>query len=303
MLELTIPGSKTSFKERNLRAIITLPNDVFSDNNNVLVIDNARIMAKVMLAGAQSMPTAKIAIYGLNKAVMDKLTVYTWNINKYTNARIQLEADGDVIFYGMFQDAYADYQNMPDVPFIISASYGILSNLKPVDSLSFSGTVPIKTIAQSIVNLMEEKPILLCNKNVDKTLKDASFPGTPLAMLWKLQRDSRVNVVLEYGAVIITNMGDWRDNQSLGIPLVSSETGMVGAPIRKNQTLWQIRVLYHPSYVPLGLIRVQSKLIPNGGDFYAQIYSMAITVESQVPNGQWFIDMQVWQVDYVPKYS
>lgn len=303
MTELTIPGAKTSFKERNLRAIITLPNDVFVDDKNVLIIDNARITTRIMLAGAQSMPTAKIAIYGLNKSVMDKLTVYTWNINKYTNAKIQLEADGNVVFYGMFQEAYADYQNMPDVPFVISASYGILSNLKPVDSLSFNGEVPVRTLAQSIVNMMEEKPVLLCNNNVNKTLKDATFPGTPLAMLWKLQKDSRVNIVLEYGSVIITNMGDWRDNQSLGIPLVSSETGMVGAPIRKNQTLWQIRVLYHPSYVSLGLIRVQSKLIPNGGDFYAQIYSMAIDMESQTPNGRWFIDMQVWQVDYVPKYS
>lgn len=299
MTELIIPGSKSSFKQRNLRAIITLPNDVFADNNNVIIIDNAKIIAQIMMAGAQSMPTAKIAIYGLNKAVMDKLTVYTWNVNKYTNARIELQSDGNVVFYGMFQDAYADYQNMPDVPFIISASYGILSNLKPVDSLSFSGAVKVKTIAQSIINLMEEKPNLLCNSDVDKELTDASFPGTPLAMLWKLQRDSRVNIVLEYGNVIVTNMGSWRENQDLGIPLVTSETGMIGSPVRKNQTLWQLRVLYHPSYVPLGLVRVQSKLIPNGGDFYAQIYSMSMSLESQTPNGKWFIDMQVWQVNYV----
>lgn len=303
-----------SFSERNLKVVITLPNDVFINNSNVISIDNAKIKASILLAGAASLPIANISIYGLPKDTMDKLTVYQWNVNKYTNAQVTLYANNNVVFNGTFQDAFADYSNMPDVPFNIHATFMINNSLKNVSAISFNGPKKVIDIAQAIVKLMDNPPILIdCISLKDSNgafistpiLNDVCLTGSPLTMLWRLQKMANINATLwasndaDKGDIILTYIGESRSD-IIDIPLVTSETGLVGSPIRKNQVLWSLRVLYHPSYVPHGIIRIQSKLVPNGGDFYATIQNMTYSLESQTPNGQWFIDMDVWlKKDYV----
>jgi len=304
-----------SFKNRDIKVIITLPDNinnspnVFFNDSNVITIQNARVTAHVLLAGSASLPVTKVMIYGLDKSVMDKLTVYQWNLNKYTNAKIELYANDNLVCIGTFQDAYADYNSMPNVPFIITASYGVLDNLKNVTGISFGKAIKVTDIAQSICNLMDDKPTVINGlATIDNkgnpipipTVTDAVFSGSPIAMLWKLKTSANMDVTLDASnnEVLLTYKGDCAYFAvHKEIPLVTSETGLIGSPLRKSQILWTIKVLYSPVYKPHGLIRIQSKLVPNGGDFYATIQNMVISLDSQTPNGQWFIEMDVWLKD------
>lgn len=297
----------SSFVEKNIKVVITFPSDVFINNSNVLVIQNAKVKCNIVMAGAASLPIGRFVIWGLSKSVIDKLTVYQWNYSQYTNALIEVYANDSLVYSGTFLDAYADYSKMPDVPFIISATYSILDNLKNVPAISFGTAVKVTDMAQSICNLMDSKPKVTNGlRKIDDnkqeipipTLTDAVFWGSPLTMLWKLRTDANINISLRPREkdVLLTYIGDYDSNQ-IDVPLITSETGLVGSPIRKTQTIWSLRVLYHPVYTPEGLVRIQSKLVPNSGDFYAVIYSMIFNLESQTPNGQWFIDMDVWLTD------
>ena len=296
----------SSFSERNLKAVITLPNSVFINDSNVVVIQNAKMSASIIMAGSASLPIGNFVIYGLSKDIMDKLTVYQWNFAQYTNAVIELYANDNLVYSGTFLESYADYSNMPNVPFIIRAVYGITANLQNVNALSFGKAVKVTDIATSICNLMDEKITVIngLKKHDDKgnaipipTLTDATFWGSPLTMLWKLRTDANINISIWNGEAVLTYIGDYNPNY-VDIPLVNSETGLVGSPVRKTQTIWALKVLYHPAFKPEGLIRIQSKLVPNAGNFYATIYNMTFSLDSQTPNGQWFIDMEVWMADY-----
>ena len=289
-------AGKPSFRSRDLTAIITLPTDVFVDNSNSVTISGAKIRADINIPGMESMPYARIEIYGLDKSITDKITTYSWNINKYTNSSIQLFTGETLIFYGVFINAFSDYEDMPNVPFVIDAYYQLGAMLSPVPGLSFSGPVPIVTLAKSIANLMGRDAVEnnLRSENKNRTLTDAAFSGTPLAMLWKLQKDANIDIIMESETISLCEKDSWRTDEFKSMPLVSSETGLVGVPVRETAVQWRLTVLYHPSYRSRGLINLRSKLIPGAENINIMIISMRHILESQTPGGAWFTEIVGW---------
>ena len=292
---ITYSGS-SSFIRRDLTAVIYMPRSAFADDTNVVVIEDARIKAEVRLPGAATTPNATIEIYGMNKMLMNKLTMYKWQWNELTNASIELYANQNIVFCGHIRFATAIYENMPDVPFVIEAMFGMSWNLSPAQTLSFNGPVQAETIARSISNLMvtdkTNQKVTVINNGVNNLIVDGVYPGSPLAKLWKLQKDANIDIVIMYDdplntTISLCNQGDWRYIESGGYPVITANTGLIGVPVRQNAVWWKFNSLYNPGIKPRGKVNLQSTIVPYAENVNLTVVSMTHYLESQNPGGMW----------------
>lgn len=279
-----------SFVQRKLDVVFTLASGTFNGNEyDQVVIKDMRVRCVVDYPGSESMGSATIQIYGMSKALMDRLTVYPMSANAITKSHVTIKAgttenDMSVIFDGQIFKAYADYSSAPDVSFNVDAIVALVANLKPVDALSFEGSVKVETIAEKIAEQLGAK---LINESVDGFLTDASFRGTATEKLWKLRKSANIDVYYQYQSdypvLRICKKGYPINSQY--VPIIAPETGLVGWPMPDGAGFCYIDVLFNPSIAHGGEIDVKSDYPNADGTWY--VLSMVHKLESQLPGGAW----------------
>lgn len=279
-----------SFVQRKLDIVFTLASGVFngSDNDQV-VIKDMRARCIIDYPGSESMGSASIQIYGMSKALMDRLTVYPMSNNSITRSHVTIKAgtndnDMSVVYDGQIFKAYADYSSAPDVAFNVESIVALVANLKPVDALSFEGTVKVETIAKSIANQLGAE---LINEGVDAYLTDASFRGTASEKLWKLRKAANVDVYYQYNSTspVLRLCRKGFPVNSEYITVIAPETGLIGWPMPDGAGFCYIDSLYNPSIAHGGEIDVKSDYPNADGKWY--VLSMVHRLESQLPGGSW----------------
>ena len=189
---------------------------------------------------------------------------------------------------------------MPDVPFVIEAMFGMSWNLTPEQTLSFNGSVQVETIAKSISNFLitdkENQKVTVYNNGVDKVIVDGVYPGSPLAKLWKLQKDANIDIIIMYDdplntSISLCNQGDWRSSEGGGYPVITANTGLIGVPVRQNAVWWKFNCLYNPQIRPRGKVNLRSTIVPYADNVNLTVVSMTHHLESQTPGGMWFTEV------------
>ena len=261
-------------------------NPTFSGTDaNRVTVSGLRVSAQVNSAGAP-LSQATIKIFGLTESLMNQLTQIGMTAPQAQARKISVTVQaGDAaaglgtVFTGTLYQAWADYQNMPDVVFHILATGGRIDLMKPVPPLSYKGSADIVTIIQNIAGVLG---YAFENHGVEGVkLSNPYYPGTAMEQALSAADDAGVNLIVEGRVLILTPKGQPRNG---AVPLISAETGMIGYPSRTGNGVL-VRTLYNPSIKFGGKIKVRSDIPSANGEWVTT--TLDHHLESETPGGAW----------------
>jgi len=186
-----------------------------------------------------------------------------------------------IVYQGQIYTAHGDFSGAPEVVFNIIALAAAVEAVKPVGARSYPGSVDaavmMKNIADSIPLGFEN------SRNLSVMLSNQYLPGTALQQIKDVAKAANINYSIEYGKLVISPKDSYRE---LGAPIeISAATGMVGYPSFASQGI-SVTTLFNPDLVMERKIEIKSTLTPANGVWVT--YSVAHSLESETPDGQWF---------------
>ena len=286
-----------SFVQRLIRFDIELKDGTYTDQgkNNVVTIQNVRANVVIDFPGGATVNNAQAMIWGLDKKLMDKLTVYPPIANSLSGNKITISvgdistrnqnvtAKTGIVYSGDIFRAYADYSNAPDVPFVIETTVNMAGAINPAKPISKDGSIDVVAIVTDVADYLSafvedhgvgEKGVRLYNPY---------YSGTPMQMLQKIQQDANVDIYYRPPTIHLCLKG--QPITTAAPFLITANTGLIGYPAVDINGMVLINVLYNPSLFHGARVDLQTNYPNCNGTFY--IVSMSVVLESQTPNGQW----------------
>lgn len=286
-----------AFAKRKISLQFMLGQGDFGESgSDTVTLDGLRCSANIVYGGSIS-ARAELQIYGMKLDVMRQLTVLqTFFWNNYRNNTVTVLA-GDKpdamsqCFSGDIFEAWVEAKSPPDVSFYVSAITQNHSLKKAVPAISFKGNVDAGTVAEIIAQQME---YTLENSGVNAQLNNPYFPGSVQNQLDALCRAAGCQYYLDENRRILAI---WPLNGNRVIPpvTVSAKTGLVGYPSFTQGGI-RFTTLYNPLLTFGAPIIMQSQLAPANGRW--AVYQLAHRIESNVPGGQWYSDVECTYMDH-----
>jgi hypothetical protein len=276
-----------SFTRRRIDLTFKLGTGSFGeDGTDTLTLTGLRCSADINATGI-SMSTLDLNVFGMTLDQMNKLTIL--NTLFYTDLRfnnVQVSAGSDdqmsVIFEGNIIEAWADFSNIPDVSFHVTANCGALDALKPVQPTSYKGAVNITTMLENIAATMTP-PRKFNSNGVSVTLHDVYLPGTLGDQIKKLCSMAAIDYYDDGTTLsVYSNSGS---AENFGLVEISPETGMVGYPAFAQNAIY-VKSLFNPLIVFGTLAKVTSSLPVASKTL--RVNAVSHTLSSESPNGPWY---------------
>lgn len=278
-----------SFKKKLLTAEFSLAKGKFSGKGNAASLSGLRMSATIDVSGGISSGNMALSIYGLPLSMMNQMSTVGTQLEKMDQNKIKLLAGEEggtqsLIFSGLIHNAYVDAEGMPQVCFRISAvPGGGYWAVAPADPVSKPGPQKVKPILEQLASQMG---LTLEAKDIDVTLMNPYYGGSPWGQVQKIARHANLDIVAERGKLVVTKKGKKREG---GPVEVSARTGMVGYPAFREATVI-VTKLFDPSITCLSEIEIKSDLTPACGKW--RVNHIIYELESQVPHGRWFQIME-----------
>lgn len=289
----------TSFTAKRLRVTMILAgsNAVFpGTDSNTLTLENMRVSASVQ-AVVRLATQAEIRIYGMQQKDMNAMSVIWANPPVVLNHLVILEAnntgreDGWVqVFKGTVTEAQPDYRAAPDVSFSILAQTGYSVQINPVPPTSYPFEVDIGVAAGDIIERMGP-PWTYVDGGADGVLTNPYFSGTLWDQLAQACAAANADFYIQGDEILIVPFGKPRDTSPAVV--LSAETGLIGYPMFERSGL-MVSALFDPVFSCGVPIEIQSQVPSASGRWFP--YSIAHALESRVPRGRWFSQLQCLRV-------
>jgi len=291
--------SNSTFVQRQITLTIQLGEGSFGDSGfNTVTLTGLRISAAIDKSGMPGFNMAEIRIFGLDLNLMNQLCTLGKPIVRDRNNTITVMA-GDataglsLAYSGIITEAWADFNGAPEVVFNIKSVFGKLDATKPVPAISYSGPTDtghiLSTIALSLGYGFE-------SNGVSVLLNNPYYPGTAREQAYAIGKDAGIYVYFDDVKKVLST---WPLNGFRGgsIPLISPQTGMIGYPSYAGTDVI-VRTLYNPNIVFGGQFQVQSSLNIANATWIAN--KVVHNLESEMPNGQWFTQIQGYKLGNEP---
>lgn len=304
-----------AFVQRLLSASFTLGEGNFGDagQSDTVDVSGLRMRARIDNAGGAGQTTLDLEVYGMSLSVMNTLSTLGFVPTTVRKNTVIVKA-GDsnglaTVFDGTIYDAYVDLSAQPDVAFRVRATAAFIDGLAPAPPTSYQGAVDVALVLESIAGQLDAP---FENNNVSVILTNPYFEGS-----LRVQAQKAVDAA----GIAWNNLNDrklaiWMPGQARGsfAPLVSSDTGLVGYPSYTSIGI-ALRTVFNPSISFGGKIDVQvSQLFVNqpqvnsqgqltgfakiGGSGIWAVTHLNHDLESLVPHGNWFSDIEAAPVGY-----
>ena len=280
----------SSFQRRRLRVTFQLATGTFAREGNpdTVTLEDFRTKVEIHAPGGPSYAQCKVRIYGIDKAVMDRLTFINYQNLDYMRNVLRVEATDSnglysTIFIGEITQSFPEYAGAPDVPFVAEARSGLVASLAPARAASYPGAQKVSVMMEQ---LAKELNLTLENNGVESTLTDQYLGGTALQKVQSIAVAARIQYWLqpEQGVLAIAPMGSPR----VGPPVVYNiDSGLVGWPTRLHNGI-AYTALFIPSIFHGGRIKMESSVPACNGDWY--VISMSHRLDAMTPGGAWFTD-------------
>ena len=284
--------------KRKLRVTITLATisgqaQTFDNSGGAdsVIIENLRMTASVMYAGATSMGTLDLTIYGLSLSTINKLSTMGLRLNQLPKNKIVLEAgedpdgsgafqNGSTVYTGYTLSALADFNASPETAFHISAQTMAPQSVETATASSFPGSAEIATIMSGIATKLSLK---FENSGVTGSLSNVYLSGSYKDQAQQCVSDAGINWNAGEGGVLAI----WPKFGSRGgqVPVISPQTGMVGYPTWSALGI-DVRTLYNGSVGFGGKVHVDTSVSKASGDY--TVYGLAHELDCEMPDGRWF---------------
>lgn len=283
-----------TFARRKIDITFQLGKGSFGESGaDTVKVSGLRCSASITMGTGHVSGELNLRIWGLSLDIMNQLTVLKQdllnNMSKAANY-VTVEAGDDlsgmsIAFYGGISEAYADFSGTPDTSFVLVAYAGLLSSLKPVQPVSYKGSVDAALIMQDIATSMDRT---LENGGVSVQLRDVYLPGTAKDQMDSVKRAGNFNAILDPQQPILAI---WPLNTVRGglIPLINKDTGLVGYPTYAQNGI-SLTTLYLPTLAVGGAIKLETQLTPAAGQWAT--YLVSHDLEAEVPGGKWFTHIE-----------
>lgn len=234
---------------------------------------------------------AEIQVWGMSLDLMNKLTILTklrfeeQSLNTVVVSAGDEQSGVSVCFGGIVREAWVDGREPPDLMFHVSADSALYETLRPIPPTSYKGSVDAALVLSGLASQLGYG---FENSGVTAQLDNPYFPGSLKGQLIAVCQAAHCDYLLDDASRILAvwPKGAARDGVEA---LISKDTGLVAYPAFTQSGL-RFTTLYNPSLEFGRKVRVESALKPANGSW--RVASMAHRLESGIPGGMWFSDVE-----------
>ncbi len=192
------------------------------------------------------------------------------------------------VFSGNIRLSWADFSNPPDVSLVIDASVMIKAALTPALPVSWKGSVSVVTIMQTFA---AAGGWAFSNQGVNVMLQNPAFNGSLQDQMESCAQQAGISyTVNQNGVLVIYPKGNPPAPANQVMPIISPQAGMVGYPMFTQGGV-NVRSIFLPGVHSGSSFAIQGSQFPEANRVW-HAHTVAHTLESQVPNGAWFTDLQ-----------
>lgn len=296
---------------------------------NVLQLSGLRMSASIKGTAFPAFPEATLRIWGMAQADMNALCIVAVQGGKpeYTFNTVLIEANAGngwvAVFAGQVVNAGPNYDNIPDVPFIVQAITGGFDLLNPAQPTTYPGVADAATI---ISNIAQKMGVAFHNDGVSVPLVGSYYTGTLSDQLRQVAADANIDVAWEgpggslsdatnagntsTGLLTIAPKGIARSIQAV---VLSPKTGLVKYPKVLGNGYLQVRALFDPGYRTLGPVTIKDSEVVIDPNLPKTLNSVANgswiigplmnSIDTLRPGGEWFTDMLLYPPGQIPGES
>jgi hypothetical protein len=268
-----------TYKKRTLKFEFTLKEGAFDESgNNILTIGDIKAEVEIGAYGGITGTTLEARVYGLSIENMALLSYKGIQLNGAKQNMMKVWADDRPVFFGSITNCFADFNQMPDAPLIISAFSTGFDQSVVAAPFSQSGVVNVADIITAIAGSINYTVV---NNGVKEQLENPYFEGNPISQIQQCAHAAGVEIDFRLGAVYIWPQGGSVDDT---IPLISPEHGLIGYPVFSNYGI-NFQCQYSDLILRGRKVQLETSL-PNGSGVYT-IQSAIHHLSSWVEGGPW----------------
>lgn len=271
-----------SYVQRDITVEFTLSDGRTFDNGrgNILTIPGAKCFATVTVYGGTAGTQITLYVWGLSPAHMADLSYRgVWRPAQSTANKMRVKADGRLIFEGDITDAYADYNQAPDIPLILTGQVSFNLRNQTAADFSAKGDVPVADIIRALASSAGLK---FENQGVSRSLSNPHFSGNIVQQM--LDAASAADINIDLGNVEKVTI--WPKDKALDIPAVhiSPDHGLIGYPVY-TMTGLSATTIFCPDLFIGRRVHLESSLPNVTGDY--QLTGVIHTITSRTVGGPW----------------
>src|SRR5580765_839395 len=195
---------------------------------NTVKLTGLRASVSIVEAGGPAMGALQLRLWGLTLDRMNRLTTigkqpFVDRRNVVVVEAGDAESGMSTVFQGTIDEAWGDFQGMPDVPFIVVGYAGMIEAIKPVPATSYRGSADVVTIMRGLAQKMN---LVFENSGVSGIrVSNPYYPGTARDQVKACAKEAGIDFLITVGTLAIWPHGQTRGQQ---VPLVSPQTGLIG---------------------------------------------------------------------------
>lgn len=281
-----------AFAKRIIKLRFSLAQGELSSGSDTVDFDGLRCSVNIVKVG-KGFARAEVQVWGMSLDLMNKLTVL--NKVRYEQQRFNTlvisagDEDSGVstCFGGIIREAWADGREMPDVMFHVSADSALYETLKPIPPTSYKGSVDAATVLAGLTLQMGDGWSFE-NSGVTAQIDNPYLPGSLKSQIIAICDAANCEHYFDGANKILAvwPKGASRDGAEV---LLSKDTGLVAYPAFTQSGI-KATTLYNPSLDFGRKVKVESGFKSANGSW--RVSDLAHRLESGVPGGQWFTDIE-----------
>ncbi|AKH22917.1 hypothetical protein KUF00_004671 [Escherichia coli] len=271
-----------SYRQRKITVEFTLSDGRTFGNGqgNMLTITDASCFASIGVYGGVAGTQITLYIWGMSPAHMTNLSWRgVWRQEQSTANKMRLWADGRLIFEGDITDAYADYNQAPDIPLILTGQIHFNLRNQPAADFSAKGDVAVADIIRALASTVG---LGFENQGVSRSLSDPHFSGNVVQQMLDVASAADINIDLGN----VEKVTIWPKGQNRNIPpvLISPDHGLTGYPVY-TMTGLSATTIFCPDLFTGRPAHLESSLPDMTGDY--TITGVIHTITSRTVGGPW----------------
>lgn len=268
-----------TYKKRTLKFEFTLKDGAFDESgNNILTIDNIKAEIEIGAYGGITGTTLEARVYGLGIDNMALLSYKGIQLNGAKQNMMKVWADDRPVFFGSITNCFADLNQMPDAPLIISAFSTGFDQSIIATPFSKEGVASVNEIITTIASNIGYTVV---NNGVLAKLENPYFEGNPIAQIQQCAHAAGIEIDFRLGAIYIWPQGGSIDDT---IPLISPQHGLIGYPVFSNYGI-NFQCQYSDLILRGRKIQLETSL-PNGSGVYT-VQSAVHHLSTWTEGGPW----------------
>lgn len=268
-----------TYKKRTLKFEFTLKDGAFDESgNNILTIDNIKAEIEIGAYGGITGTTLEARVYGLSIDNMALLSYKGIQLNGAKQNMMKVWADDRPVFFGSITNCFADLNQMPDAPLIISAFSTGFDQSITAAPFSKEGVASVNEI---ITTIAASIGYTIVNNGVLAKLENPYFEGNPISQIQQCAHAAGIEIDFRLGAIYIWPQGGSIDDT---IPLISPQHGLIGYPVFSNYGI-NFQCQYSDLILRGRKIQLETSL-PNGSGVYT-VQSAVHHLSTWTEGGPW----------------